>query len=79
MCMVAVMTDSWDDSCKWTNLTAPEFLLNPSLSSKNLRINALSWIVKDKIDVATLKKCPSNQNSLKSTRNKMDNMLATIK
>ena len=72
MCMVAVMTDSWDDWCKWTKPTAPEFLLNPSLNSKYLRIDVLSWIVEDKIDVATLKKCPSNQNSSKSICNKVD-------
>ena len=56
MCMVAVMTESWEDWCKWTSLTAPEFLLNPSLHGTYLRINALSWAVKNKFDVTTLKK-----------------------
>ena len=71
MCMVAVMSESWDDWCKWTNISAPEFLLNPSLNGKYLRINALSWIVEDKIDVGTLRKYPSNENSSKPTSNKV--------
>ena len=77
MCMVAVMTESWDGWRKWTNLTAPECLLNPSLHGKYLRINALSWVVEDKMDVTTLNKFPSNHDSSKSTPNKVDSMPAT--
>ena len=79
MCMVAVMSQSWEDWCKWNNLTAPAFLLNPSLHDKYLRINALSWVVEDKIDVATVNKFRLNHDTLKSTPNKVDSMLATPK
>ena len=77
--MVAVMSESWDDWCKWTNISAPELLLNPSFNGKYLRINALSWIVEDKIDVSTLRKYSSNQNSSNPTSNKVDNMSAPVK
>ena len=76
MCMVNVMTESWEDWYKWTNLTAPEVLRNPSLHDTYLRINVLSWIVEDKIDVTTLNKVPS---SSKSTLDKVESMPATLK
>ena len=34
MCMVAIMTETWEGWQEWNNLTAPEFLLNPSLHGK---------------------------------------------
>ena len=48
MCMAAIMTDSWE---AWNNLTVPDFLLNPTLHSKYLRLNALSCLVENQIDV----------------------------
>ena len=73
MSMVAVMANSWEEWCKWTSLTAPEVLQNPSLHSTYLRINTLSWIVENKIDAATLNKFPS------SSIKKVDSMPATLK
>ena len=80
MCMVAVMSESWDDWFMWTNVSAPKLLLNPSLNGKYLRINTLSWIVENKIDVATLRKewkYPPTQTSSKCTNDKVDSMLAS--
>ena len=65
MCMIAIMTESWEDWCKWNHLAEPEFLLNPSLHGNYLRINALSWVVEEKIDIDTLNKFPSNDGNLK--------------
>ena len=76
MCMVAVMTESWEGWLKWNNLSAPQFLQNPSLHGKYLRINAL---VQNKIDIVTLNKFPSSHNSSKSHVIKVDSMQGTPK
>ena len=44
MCMVAILLRAGKVGSEWNNLTAPEFLQNPSLHGKYLRINTLSWV-----------------------------------
>ena len=55
MCMAAIMSESWVKWLNWNNIAAPTVLLNPTLYSVHLRINVLSWIVQDRIDITTLR------------------------
>ena len=79
MCMVAMMAEDWEGWHEWNNTTAPKFLLNPTLYSNYLRINALSWVVMDKIDTGTLNKFPQSQYQSTSCVVEVDNTQATPK
>ena len=63
LCMAAVMCCAWDTWLKWNSKTAPTYLSRPSNYSKHLRLNLISWIVQDKIDLNGITKGQSSEKN----------------
>lgn len=71
LCMAAVMCGKWDQWLEWNNTNAPLYLLRPSDYSKHLRLNVISWLVEDKVDLNNITQDQSNQKQAPPTNLKI--------
>ena len=51
LCMAGVMCCAWDKWLTWNCDNAPQYLLRPSYYCNILRLNVISWIVEDKVNL----------------------------